>query len=189
MVKALPSAKRLETLAPSAGHLVHMPAHTYQRTGNYAGAAAANEAGARADREFIRKYGREGIYPMMYYNHNLDFGAASYAMIGNINGNPDLWWKLATIITCGTLAGAVIPEVTKIFTSTHSGHVRERKSQTLAPNPWITRRPASRLPTIRRASSRMTARSSSSIGSSPRRKNTWCSSSCSIVSESSSSQS
>jgi K(+)-stimulated pyrophosphate-energized sodium pump len=50
---------------------------------------------------------------------------ASYALIGNINGNPALWWKLATIITCGTLAGAVIPEVTKVFTSTHSGHVRE----------------------------------------------------------------
>jgi K(+)-stimulated pyrophosphate-energized sodium pump len=51
--------------------------------------------------------------------------AASYALIGNINGNGDLWWILATIITCGTLAGAVIPEVTKIFTSTHSRHVRE----------------------------------------------------------------
>ena len=36
-----------------------------------------------------------------------------------------LWWKLATIITCGTLAGAIIPEVTKFFTSTHSRHVRE----------------------------------------------------------------
>lgn len=77
------SAKRLESLAPKAGHLVHMPAHTYQRTGNYAGAAAANEAGARVDREFMKKYGREGIYPMMYYNHNLDFGAASYAMMGD----------------------------------------------------------------------------------------------------------
>ncbi|QOV88601.1 sodium-translocating pyrophosphatase [Humisphaera borealis] len=50
---------------------------------------------------------------------------ASYVLIGNINGNSSLWWILATIITCGTLAGAVIPEVTKIFTSTHSGHVRE----------------------------------------------------------------
>ena len=58
---------------------------------------------------------------------------ASYALIGNIDldgpggnpGNTTLWWKLATIITCGTLAGAIIPEVTKIFTSTHSGHVRE----------------------------------------------------------------
>ena len=37
--RALRSAKRLETLAPAAGHLVHMPAHIYQRTGNYAGAA------------------------------------------------------------------------------------------------------------------------------------------------------
>jgi len=53
----------------------------------------------------------------------------SYFMIGNIQvlGVPhyDLWWKLATIITCGTLAGAIIPEVTKIFTSTQSRHVRE----------------------------------------------------------------
>jgi K(+)-stimulated pyrophosphate-energized sodium pump len=50
---------------------------------------------------------------------------ASYALIGNVGGNENLWWKLATIITCGTLAGAIIPEVTKIFTSTHSRHVRE----------------------------------------------------------------
>jgi K(+)-stimulated pyrophosphate-energized sodium pump len=50
---------------------------------------------------------------------------ASYALIGNVGGNDQLWWKLATIITCGTLAGAIIPEVTKIFTSTHSRHVRE----------------------------------------------------------------
>jgi K(+)-stimulated pyrophosphate-energized sodium pump len=53
----------------------------------------------------------------------------SYFLIGNIQvhgtAHHDLWWKLATIITCGTLAGAIIPEVTKIFTSTHSRHVRE----------------------------------------------------------------
>ena len=40
-------------------------------------------------------------------------------------GDGTLWWKLSTIITCGTLAGAVIPEVVKVFTSTESGHVRE----------------------------------------------------------------
>jgi len=40
-------------------------------------------------------------------------------------GDGTLWWKLSTIISCGTLAGAVIPEVTKIFTSTSSAHVRE----------------------------------------------------------------
>jgi K(+)-stimulated pyrophosphate-energized sodium pump len=50
---------------------------------------------------------------------------ASYVLIPNIAGDPNLWWELATIITCGTLAGAIVPEVTKIFTSTSSTHVRE----------------------------------------------------------------
>jgi K(+)-stimulated pyrophosphate-energized sodium pump len=53
----------------------------------------------------------------------------SYALIGDIqvggSVDPTLWWKLSTIISCGTLAGAVIPEVVKIFTSTNSGHVAE----------------------------------------------------------------
>jgi tetratricopeptide (TPR) repeat protein len=80
--RALPSAERLETLAPAAGHLVHMPAHIYQRTGNYVAAAKANVAGADADRAFIKKYGGENMYSLMYYNHNLDFGATSYAMAG-----------------------------------------------------------------------------------------------------------
>ena len=49
----------------------------------------------------------------------------SYLMIPNLNGNPSLWWKLSSVITCGTLAGAVIPEFVKIFTSMNSTHVRE----------------------------------------------------------------
>jgi K(+)-stimulated pyrophosphate-energized sodium pump len=53
----------------------------------------------------------------------------SYLMLAHLEvagvPHPALWWKLATIITCGTLAGAIIPEVTKIFTSTQSRHVRE----------------------------------------------------------------
>ena len=49
----------------------------------------------------------------------------SYLLIPNIGGDPTLWWKLSLIITCGTLAGAVIPEVVKVFTSTESAHVRE----------------------------------------------------------------
>ena len=43
----------------------------------------------------------------------------------NLGGDPDLWWKLSTMITCGTLAGAIIPELVKVFTSTDSAHVRE----------------------------------------------------------------
>jgi K(+)-stimulated pyrophosphate-energized sodium pump len=51
--------------------------------------------------------------------------AVSYLLIPNLNQDPTLWWKLSTIISCGTLAGAVIPELVKIFTSTSSGHVKE----------------------------------------------------------------
>ena len=49
----------------------------------------------------------------------------SWLIIPEIAGDPSLWWKLATVITCGTLAGAVIPEVVKIFTSTDCRHVQE----------------------------------------------------------------
>ncbi|WP_437636759.1 sodium-translocating pyrophosphatase [Sorangium sp. So ce854] len=49
----------------------------------------------------------------------------SALMIPNLGGDPSLWWKLSSIITCGTLAGAIIPEMIKIFTSTESRHVRE----------------------------------------------------------------
>ncbi len=49
----------------------------------------------------------------------------SYLMIPNIGADPSLWWKLSTVITCGTLAGAIIPEMVKAFTSMHSRHVRE----------------------------------------------------------------
>jgi K(+)-stimulated pyrophosphate-energized sodium pump len=48
----------------------------------------------------------------------------SYLLIPSL-GDGTLWWKLSTIISCGTLAGAIIPEVVKVFTSTKSGHVRE----------------------------------------------------------------
>jgi K(+)-stimulated pyrophosphate-energized sodium pump len=51
--------------------------------------------------------------------------AVSYWLIPTIGGDADLWWQLSTVITCGTLAGAVIPELVKIFTSTESSHVRE----------------------------------------------------------------
>jgi len=51
--------------------------------------------------------------------------AVSKLLIPEIGGDPTLWWRLSTIITCGTLAGAVIPELVKVFTSTESGHVKE----------------------------------------------------------------
>jgi K(+)-stimulated pyrophosphate-energized sodium pump len=50
--------------------------------------------------------------------------AMTYVVLGDTLTN-GLWWKLATIVSCGTLAGAIIPELVKVFTSTHSKHVRE----------------------------------------------------------------
>ncbi|HWX40940.1 MAG TPA: hypothetical protein VN345_07300 [Blastocatellia bacterium] len=82
--RALPSAQRLSTLAPAAGHLVHMPAHIYIRTGDYDGAAVSNVAGAEADRAYIKASGAQGVYPMMYYSHNLHFLAIARAMEGRL---------------------------------------------------------------------------------------------------------
>jgi K(+)-stimulated pyrophosphate-energized sodium pump len=49
----------------------------------------------------------------------------SWKIVPVLNGDPTLWWKLSTIISCGTLAGAIIPELVKVFTSTESRHVKE----------------------------------------------------------------
>ena len=51
--------------------------------------------------------------------------ALSYVIVPHLGGNSDLWWQLSTVISCGTLAGAIIPEFVKVFTSTESRHVRE----------------------------------------------------------------
>ena len=49
----------------------------------------------------------------------------SYLLISDLDGDSTLWWKLSSVITCGTLAGAIIPEFVKVFTSVNSGHVKE----------------------------------------------------------------
>ncbi len=81
--RALPAANRLAALAPGAGHIVHMPAHVYIRTGDYAAAVKTNEEAAAVDRAYIKSSGVQGIYPMMYYSHNLHFIAMCSAMVGD----------------------------------------------------------------------------------------------------------
>jgi tetratricopeptide (TPR) repeat protein len=71
--RGLPSAQRLGGLAPGAGHLVHMPAHIYLRLGMYQNAVDCNRHAAGVDREYIAKNKPQGIYPMMYYPHNVHF--------------------------------------------------------------------------------------------------------------------
>ena len=81
--RALAAANRLAALAPAAGHIVHMPAHVYIRTGDYAAAVKTNQEAAAVDRAYIASSGVQGIYPMMYYSHNLHFIAMCSAMTGD----------------------------------------------------------------------------------------------------------
>jgi tetratricopeptide (TPR) repeat protein len=58
---------------PAAGHMVHMPAHIYQRVGRYADAAKSNVMAIAADEDYISQCRAQGLYPMAYYPHNLHF--------------------------------------------------------------------------------------------------------------------
>jgi K(+)-stimulated pyrophosphate-energized sodium pump len=49
----------------------------------------------------------------------------TWLLLSNLGADPSLWWKLATITSCGTVAGALIPELVKVFTSTEADHVKE----------------------------------------------------------------
>ena len=71
--KAEAAADRLLTLMPAAGHMVHMPAHIYQRVGRYADAARSNELAIAADEDYITQCQAQGLYPMGYYPHNIHF--------------------------------------------------------------------------------------------------------------------
>jgi tetratricopeptide (TPR) repeat protein len=80
--RALPSADRLGALMPGAGHIVHMPSHIYIRTGRYADASDANARAIEVDRAYIAAARPEGMYPMMYYPHNIQFLAVSSGFEG-----------------------------------------------------------------------------------------------------------
>jgi tetratricopeptide (TPR) repeat protein len=81
--RALPSARRLENLVPAAGHLVHMPAHIYIRTGEYSGAVKSNEEAIAADRSYFRDLGTSNRnYKFSYAEHNYSFLTAAAEMSG-----------------------------------------------------------------------------------------------------------
>ena len=71
--RAEAEADRLLPLMPGAGHIVHMPAHIYQRVGRYADVVKANLLAAKADEDYIAQCRAQGLYPLSYYPHNLHF--------------------------------------------------------------------------------------------------------------------
>ena len=87
--RALPSAMRLGALMPGAGHLVHMPSHIFIRTGDFETSAKVNETAAEVDRKYIERTGAKGVYPLMYYSHNLHFVSYVRAMQGRVEDSLD----------------------------------------------------------------------------------------------------
>jgi tetratricopeptide (TPR) repeat protein len=81
--RALPSAKRLETMVPAAGHLVHMPSHIYENVGDFHLAVISNEQAVAADQAFLATAPPGGMYGAMYFGHNLHFLAYAAMMEGN----------------------------------------------------------------------------------------------------------
>ncbi|HEX6973134.1 MAG TPA: hypothetical protein VF147_01970, partial [Vicinamibacterales bacterium] len=71
--RAEAEADRLLPLMPGAGHIVHMPAHIYQRVGRHADVISSNLLAAKADEDYITQCKAQGLYPLGYYPHNLHF--------------------------------------------------------------------------------------------------------------------
>lgn len=80
--RALAAANRLAALAPNAGHLVHMPSHIYMRVGRYHEATELNRTAIAVDRAYIESEKPQGIYPMMYYVHNMHMAWAAMSFEG-----------------------------------------------------------------------------------------------------------
>jgi len=88
-----------------------------------------NEVIAKARYQHVDKMNFEAPLTFLVWLTSIVSVAVTYLvsslLIPSLDGYTTLWWKLSTIITCGTLAGAIIPEVIKVFTSTGSAHVKE----------------------------------------------------------------
>jgi len=81
--KAVPAADKLQELLPAAGHLVHMPAHIYIRTGEYHKGVLTTEKARLSDSNYITQCKVQGTYPLLYYPHNTHFLAACAFLEGN----------------------------------------------------------------------------------------------------------
>lgn len=92
--KALKYAVRLPALAPGAGHLVHMPSHTYIRTGDYHQGVLSNEAAVAVDSQYVAACHAAGSYPLAYYPHNFHFLAACAALEGSSKKAIDASWRM-----------------------------------------------------------------------------------------------
>jgi tetratricopeptide (TPR) repeat protein len=114
--RAEPAADRLLKLMPGAGHVVHMPSHIYYRVGRYADAAAANEAAAKVDEDYIAACKAQGFYPAGYYGHNIHFLWTSAEMEGRYQVALDSSRRLIKAVDANKVAVLLAPAEVYTFT-------------------------------------------------------------------------
>ncbi len=106
--RAETEADRLVPLMPGAGHMVHMPAHIYQRVGRHADVIRVNQLAAKADEDYIAQCRAQGIYPLAYYPHNLHFIWMGASASGQKTLAIESARKLAAAVPSAALASAPI---------------------------------------------------------------------------------
>ena len=100
---AVPSAEKLASLMPAAGHIVHMPSHIYIRVGRYLDAVEANQAAILADEDYISQCYSQGMYPLGYYPHNIHFLWSAASLLGASDIAIDAAKKTAEKVPSGEL--------------------------------------------------------------------------------------
>ena len=99
----VPSADKLASLMPAAGHIVHMPSHIYIRVGRYLDAVKTNQAAILADEDYISQCYSQGLYPLGYYPHNIHFLWSASSLLGASDIAIDAAKKTAEKVPTGEL--------------------------------------------------------------------------------------
>lgn len=99
----VPSADKLASLMPGAGHIVHMPSHIYIRVGRYLDAVKVNQTAIQADEDYISQCFAQGLYPLAYYPHNIHFLWSSASLLGDSKIAIDAAKKTAEKVPTGEL--------------------------------------------------------------------------------------
>ncbi|MFC4721301.1 tetratricopeptide repeat protein [Geojedonia litorea] len=100
---AIPSADKLGSLMPAAGHIVHMPSHIYIRVGRYKDAVRVNQQAILADEDYISQCYSQGMYPLGYYPHNIHFLWSAASLLGDSKTAIDAAKKTAEKVPVGEM--------------------------------------------------------------------------------------
>ncbi|MGB5665017.1 tetratricopeptide repeat protein, partial [Eudoraea sp.] len=136
---AVPSADKLASLMPAAGHIVHMPSHIYIRVGRYLDAVTTNQAAILADEDYISQCYSQGLYPLGYYPHNIHFLWSASSLLGASEIAIDAAKKTAEKVPTGELI--TLPFLQDFASTPMLAYVRFGKWNDIltipAPNPEI----------------------------------------------------